>query len=104
MDSGDTPLTDRQRDLLDFERTWWQYDEPRDELIRSRFGCGPDAYYAELDRVLEHPGAMAHDPLVVRRFQRRRARRRRTLLEGGSASASNADDVAPPREHRGGAH
>jgi hypothetical protein len=59
-------LTDRHRDMLDFERTWWQFDEPRDELIRERFGCSSDEYYAELNQVLELPGAMAHDPLVVR--------------------------------------
>jgi Protein of unknown function (DUF3263) len=82
VDLPDDELTDRQRDVLDFERTWWQFDESRDELIKARFGCAPDEYDAELEDVLEHPGAMRHDPLVVRRFQRRRLRRRRTLIEG----------------------
>jgi hypothetical protein len=82
VDLPDDDLTDRQRDVLDFERTWWQFDQSRDELIRARFGCAPDEYDAELEDVLEHPGAMRHDPLVVRRFQRRRLRRRRTLIEG----------------------
>jgi len=77
----DDELTDRQRAMLDFERTWWQLDEPRDDLIRARFDCATDEYYAELNQVLELPGAMAHDPLVVRRFQRRRTRRRRMLHE-----------------------
>jgi Protein of unknown function (DUF3263) len=84
VDTPDGELTDRQRDLLDFERTWWQFDESRDELIAARFGCPPDEYYAELDQVLEHPGAMRHDALVVRRFQRRRLRRRRALIEGSA--------------------
>ena len=82
MDVPNGDLTDRQRQLLDFERTWWQFDESRDELITARFGCSPDEYDAELDEVLDHPGAMHHDPLVVRRFQRRRLRRRRALIEG----------------------
>jgi hypothetical protein len=82
VDLPDDELTDRQRDVLDFERTWWQFDQSRDELIRARFGCAPDEYDAELEDVLEHPGALRHDPLVVRRFQRRRLRRRRTLIEG----------------------
>lgn len=72
-------LTDRHRDMFEFERTWWEFDEPRDELIRARFGCSPEQYYAELNSVLDSPAAMAHDPLVVRRFQRRRIRRRREL-------------------------
>lgn len=68
--------------MLEFERTWWQLDDPRDDAIRARFGCTTDEYYAELNRLIEMPEAMAHDPLVVRRFQRRRARRRRALLDG----------------------
>jgi hypothetical protein len=91
---NDGELTDRQRDMLDFERTWWQFDDPREEIIQARFGCSADEYYAELNQVLELPGAMAHDPLVVRRFHRRRLRRRRSLMDGGSAAS---------RESQGGA-
>lgn len=85
----DEDLTDRQRDMLDFERTWWQFDEPREELIAARFGCTTDEYYAELNRVLELPGAMSHDPLVVRRFNRRRVRRRRNLHESQAQPRPN---------------
>ena len=72
--------------MLDFERTWWQVDSPREEAIRARFDCSTDDYYAELNRVLELPEAMDHDPLVVRRFQRRRVRRRRDLLGPGTSA------------------
>jgi hypothetical protein len=96
-DDGDV-LTERQREMLDFERTWWQFDEPRDEVIEQRFGCTADEYYAELNRVLELPGAMLHDPLVVRRFHRRRLRRRRSLIDGGSASNRESQGS------QGGAH
>lgn len=75
-------LTDRQREMLDFERTWWQSDEPRDEAIDARFDLSVDEYYEELMRVLEMPAAMAHDAMVVRRFHRRRSRRRRSLVGG----------------------
>lgn len=74
-------LTERDRALLDFERTWWQLEVSRDEAIRARFGCTADEYSAELNRVLQLPAAMEHDPLVVRRFQRSRARRRRDRLD-----------------------
>jgi Protein of unknown function (DUF3263) len=104
VDVPDDELTDRQRELLDFERTWWQFDDSRDKLIRARFGCGPDEYDAELDQVLEHPGAMRHDPLVVRRFQRRRLRRRRVLNEGPEATPDTTDGATrSPRHHHGGA-
>lgn len=97
VESTDQPapeLTARQRDMFEFERTWWSFDEPRDQLIRARFGCSPDEYYAELNRLLDSPAAMAHDPLVVRRFQRRRARRHRELrrdLESSSAARRAVD-------------
>lgn len=79
-------LSERHRQMLEFERTWWQLDTPRDEAIRARFDCSTDDYYAELNRVLERPEAMDHDPLVVRRFQRRRLRRRRDLLDPATAT------------------
>lgn len=101
MDDDGTDLTERQRAMLDFERTWWQFDEPRDEQIRARFDCGPDDYYAELEQVLEHPGAVSHDPLVVRRFQRRRVRRRRALIDGGSQHTT--DDTSETHIEQGGA-
>lgn len=98
-------LTSRQREMLVFERTWWQFDEPREDLIRARFACTADEYYAELNQVLELPGAMAHDPLVVRRFHRRRLRRRRSLFEANSPtspplpdSARHDDTAAAPDE------
>jgi len=96
--------------MLDFERTWWQFDEPREDVIRARFGCSADAYYSELNQVLELPGAMAHDPLVVRRFHRRRLRRRRSLIEGssshntGDGSAGDGKPNEMPNEMHGGAH
>jgi Protein of unknown function (DUF3263) len=101
VDPSDGELTDRQREMLDFERTWWQFDESRDHLIGTRFGCSPDEYYAELDQVLEQPGAMRHDPLVVRRFQRRRLRRRRALIEGSPHTTDGM--TRSPREQHGGA-
>jgi len=30
--------------VLDFERTWWTLDEPRDQVIRARFACTPTAW------------------------------------------------------------
>ena len=101
VDVPNGDLTDRQRELLDFERTWWQFDESREELIGARFGCSPDEYDAELDQVLLHPGAMRHDPLVVRRFQRRRLRRRRSLIEGTPDTTDGT--TRSPRQQHGGA-
>ena len=81
-------LTERERALLEFEGSWWTLDDAKDTLIRARFACSLDEYYAELNRLLESPAALMHDPLVVRRLLRLRDRRRRARLEG----AAQVDD------------
>jgi Protein of unknown function (DUF3263) len=77
-------LTERERALLEFEGSWWTLDDAKDTLIRARFACSLDEYYTELNRLLETPAALMHDPLVVRRLLRLRDRRRRARLEGGA--------------------
>lgn len=74
-------ITERQQAILEFERTFWTYDDPKETVIRSRFQCSADEYYAELNELLESPEALAHDPLVVRRLQRQRLRRRRERFD-----------------------
>jgi hypothetical protein len=81
-------LTERHLAILEFERTWWTLDEEKDLLIRARFACAPDAYYEELNRVLDDPEAMAADPLVVRRLVRLKDRRHRARLEGSGSELS----------------
>lgn len=83
-------ITERQRAMLDFERTWWSEDEPKEALIRARFQCSADDYYAELNELLELPEAMEHDPLMVRRLARHRVRRRRERLETGTDAHGGA--------------
>jgi len=78
-------ISERHQAMLEFERTFWTYDEPKESLIRARFQCSADEYYAELNELLEQPEAIAHDPLVVRRLQRQRVRRRRERLDGTNA-------------------
>ena len=78
-------ISERHQAMLEFERTWWNARRAEAmSLIRARFQCSVDEYYAELNELLEQPGAMAHDPLVVRRLQRHRLRRRRERLETGT--------------------
>lgn len=74
-------LTERERALLDFEGGWWTLDDAKDTLIRARFACSLDEYYQELNRLLEVPAALVHDPLVVRRLIRLRDRKRRARLD-----------------------
>ena len=79
---GAPALTERQIAIIEFEATWWMQDEARDTAIRARFACSTEDYYQELNLLLDHPGALEVDPLVVRRVRRQRERRRRARLDG----------------------
>lgn len=80
------PLSDRDRAILDFERSWWALARPKARAVRQRLGLSSSRYYQLLGSLLESPDALAYDPLLVRRLRRLRDRRRRARFEGGSAS------------------
>ena len=75
-------LTDRDRAILDFERSWWTEAGPKDSAIRERFELSGTRYYQLLTELLDDPDALDHDPLLVRRLRRVRERRRRARVEG----------------------
>src|SRR5205085_11631761 len=78
-------LSERDRAILDFERSWWTEPGPKELAIRERFDLSPTRYYQVLSDLLESPDAIEYDPLVVRRLRRLRDRRRRARFEGRSA-------------------
>ena len=75
-------LTERERAVLDFERTWWTFDGSRELLIRDRFECEPEAFSLELGALVDSPEALAYDPLVIHRLRRQRDRARRMRQTG----------------------
>jgi hypothetical protein len=83
--TGRVPLTDRDRAILDFDRSWWTQPGPKETAIRERFELSPTRYYEILNELLEDPAAMDHDPLLIRRLRRLRERRRRQRFEGRPA-------------------
>jgi Protein of unknown function (DUF3263) len=76
--------------VLDFERHWWRHAGAKEEAIRRQFGIGPTAYYQLLNRLLDDPAALAHDPMLVKRLQRQRASRRRRRTERRLTSYSSS--------------
>jgi hypothetical protein len=74
-------LTDRDRAILDFERSGWHETGPKESLIQERFQLSASRYYEILGELLESPEAYAYDPLGVRRLLRLRDRRRRARHE-----------------------
>jgi len=73
-------LDERTRQILEFERSWWQQGGPKERRIRERLDLSPTRYYQLLMRAIDLPEALAHDPMLVRRLRRLRASRRRTRV------------------------
>jgi len=80
-------LSDSQRAVIDFERTWWTRTGPKEQGIRAVLGISPSAYYRALGSVLDDAEAMAYDPLVIRRARRTREQRRQARFAGRSAES-----------------
>lgn len=78
-------LSERDRAILDFERTWWREGGSKAQAIRARLGVSPTRYYELVGALLDREEAQAYDPLVVRRLRRLREQRRRARFEGRSA-------------------
>lgn len=75
-------LTERERAIIEFERTWWAEEGSKETIIRERFDLSTTRYYEIVSDLLESEEAYEFDPLVIRRLQRLRARRRRARFEG----------------------
>lgn len=83
-------LTERDRAILDFERSWWSEPGPKDTAILERFELSATRYYQILGELLDLPEALEYDPLGVRRLRRLRDRRRRERVEVRSVSETQA--------------
>jgi Protein of unknown function (DUF3263) len=77
----DQPLDERSRAILDFERGWWQRRGPKERAIRGRLGLSAARYYQLLNRLIDSPEALQHDPMLVKRLRRLRVARRRQRFE-----------------------
>jgi hypothetical protein len=78
-------LTDQDRQILDFEESWWTRPEAKASGIRKRLGMSPTGYYRRLAELVDTGEALDHAPLVVRRLRRRRLDQRRGRFESTAA-------------------
>jgi hypothetical protein len=85
MDSALTPmpqpaigLTQRDREILEFERQWWKYAGAKEQAIRELFDMSATRYYQVVNNLIDSPDALAFDPMLVKRLRRMRAARQRT--------------------------
>lgn len=70
-------LSDRDRQILAFERQWWKYAGAKEQAIRERFDMSATRYYQLLNLLIDKPEALEHDPMLVKRLRRMRSQRQR---------------------------
>ena len=70
-------LSDRDRDILDFERQWWKYAGAKETAVREKFDMSSTRYYQVLNALIDRPESLEVDPLLVRRLRRLRSQRQR---------------------------
>ncbi len=74
-------LTERDKAILDLERSWWAHPGPKAPEVRERLELSMTRYYELLAEILADPESLHYDPLLVRRLKRDRDRRRRERFE-----------------------
>jgi Protein of unknown function (DUF3263) len=70
-------LSQRDIEILDFERSWWKHAGVKEQAISERFEMSATRYYQVLNELLETPAALAHDPILIKRLKRLRGYRQK---------------------------
>lgn len=74
---GTDGLSERDRQVLAFERQWWKYAGAKEQAVRELFDMSATRYYQLLNALIDDPAALAHDPMLVKRLRRMRSSRQR---------------------------
>ena len=75
--SAGSELTEREQDVLAFERQWWKYAGAKEQAIRELFDMSATRYYQVLNALIDRPEALTFDPMLVKRLRRLRAARQK---------------------------
>ena len=70
-------LSERDREIISFERQWWKYAGSKETAIKELFDMSSTRYYQVLNALIDNPGALEHDPMLIKRLRRLRASRQR---------------------------
>ncbi|VTR78409.1 DUF3263 domain-containing protein [Cellulomonas hominis] len=75
--SDPSGLSERDQQVLAFERQWWKYAGAKEQAVRELFDMSATRYYQVLNALIDSPAALAHDPMLVKRLRRMRSTRQR---------------------------
>lgn len=70
-------LSERDREIIAFERQWWKYAGAKEQAIRELFDMSATRYYQVLNALIDSPAALEADPMLIKRLRRLRASRQR---------------------------
>ena len=70
-------LSERDVEILAFERQWWKYAGAKETAIRDLFDMSATRYYQVLNALIDSPAALAAEPMLVKRLRRMRSTRQR---------------------------
>ena len=70
-------LSDRDGEIIAFERQWWKYAGAKEQAIRELFDMSATRYYQVLNALIDNPAALEADPMLIKRLNRLRATRQR---------------------------
>jgi hypothetical protein len=77
VSTGTSELSDRDREIIAFERQWWKYAGAKEQAIRELFDMSATRYYQVLNGLIDSPAALEADPMLIKRLRRLRASRQR---------------------------
>lgn len=79
MEQPEAPsqLSELERDILAFERSWWKQGGSKERAVREEFGLSATRYYQVLNALIDTAAALEEDPMLVRRLRRQRVARQR---------------------------
>ncbi|MGO4341808.1 DUF3263 domain-containing protein [Pedococcus sp. 2YAF34] len=75
--SASVSLSERDREIIAFERQWWKYAGAKEQAIRELFEMSATRYYQVLNALIDSPAALEADPMLIKRLRRLRASRQR---------------------------
>jgi len=75
-------LCERDRAVLDLERTWWLDGGTKTAAVRGRLGISLSRFNQLLGQLASSKDAEEYDPLLVRRLRRAKLERRWRMNEG----------------------
>lgn len=68
-------LSDLERQVLEFERSWWRYAGAKESAIKELFDLTPPRYYQLLNDLIDREDALMAAPMLVKRLRRLRQAR-----------------------------